>query len=193
MESGVVGEEGEDELALREACGERPAVPTLRFTAPLAPYLAARREGAVIESPLLVKRLGQLAEQWPLLVLELAGGWCSPFDEHLDNAEWLAALPPSLRARLALLLVAPDRLGVLHDVSAAWRAGATLGISPRAIALTAPAAGDDSSGSNAAQLRARPLTRGVPVFELPRAPVPALAHHAAMCELAAHLRSAGEP
>ncbi len=184
MESGVVGQEGEDELALRQACGERPAVPTLRLGAPLAPYLAARREGAVIESPLIVRWLEELAEQWPLLVLELAGGWFSPFDEHLDNAQWLAALPPALRARLCCVLVAPDRLGVLHDVSAAVRAGAALGLAPAVIALSAPAVDDDSSGSNAAELAERPLTRGLPVISLPRAPVAELAQSAAMVALA---------
>lgn len=188
VESGVPEgrEEGEDERALREACGARcPTV--LRLREAVSPHLAARRQRVSIDGAAIAARLGELVAQWPIVVLELAGGWFSPFDESLDNAEWLAALPPSLRAQLALVLVAPDRLGVLHDISAAMRAAQGLSLSPRALALSAPAIGDDASGSNAAELAARRATRELSVVSLPRAPVPALAQHAGMAELATRL------
>src|SRR6187549_3196197 len=110
VESGVpLGAEGEDERALREACGV--SAKTLRLTAPLSPHLAARRQGLTLDPTPLLAELAELAAAWPIVVLELAGGWFSPFDDHLDNAEWLAALPQALRAQLAPILVAPDRLG----------------------------------------------------------------------------------
>lgn len=186
VESGVPpGAEGEDELALRAACGV--AAPTLRLTAAISPHLAARRQGLTIESAPLIARLEELAAAWPLLVLELAGGWFSPFDDHLDNAEWLAALPAPLRRQLVPILVAPDRLGVLHDVSSCCRAAAGLGLSPLALALSAPPAADDASGSNAAELALRPATRDLPVFPVPRASVADLAASEPLAALAALL------
>jgi dethiobiotin synthetase len=189
VESGVPpGAEGEDERALREACGV--AAKTLRLTAPLSPHLAARRQGLTIESAPLIAELAELAAAWPSVVLELAGGWFSPFDDHLDNAEWLAALPSLLRRQLALILVAPDRLGVLHDLSSTCRAATSLGLRPLAIALSAPLAADDSSGSNAAELALRPATRELPIVSLPRAPVSELAASTPMAALAQLLLAA---
>lgn len=186
VESGVpLGGEGEDEVALREACGA--AAPTLRLTAAISPHLAARRQGLTIDSARLLAQLEELAAAWPLLVLELAGGWFSPFDDRLDNAEWLAALPAPLRRRLTPVLVAPDRLGVLHDVSSTCRAAAGLGSPPLALALSAPPAADDASGSNAAELALRATTSALPVFSLPRAPVAELAASEPLGALAALL------
>jgi dethiobiotin synthetase len=182
---------GEDEAALAEACGER--APTVRLAAPLAPHLAARRQGRAFPTGSFAATLEELAARWPTVVLELAGGLFSPFDERQDNAEWLAALPPPLRQRLVTLLVAPDRLGVLHDVSATARAAAALHLPPKAIALSAPALRDDSSGDNAAELAARPLTRDVPVFSLPRAPVAELATSEPVTSLARCLFALSPP
>lgn len=196
VESGVAeggaGRQGEDELALHQATGVH--CPTLlRLREPISPHLAARRQGALIDGAAIERRLEELAAQWPLVVLELAGGWFSPFDDARDNADWLAALPGSLRARLRLVLVAPDRLGVLHDISAVVRAAASLRpapLVPLAVALSAPAQDDDASGSNAAELAGRGPTRGLPVLSLPRAPVEALAQHPTMLELAALVSAA---
>jgi dethiobiotin synthetase len=184
VESGVVGAIGEDEAALREACGVSP--PTLRFAAALAPHLAARLQGGNIDGAGLTGTLARLAADWPLVVLELAGGWFSPFDERVDNAEWLGALPEALRLRLRPVLVAPDRLGVLHDVSAACRAASALGQWPVAIALSRQGGGvvDASSASNADELRSRSLTREIPVFSIPRAAPAELARSGAIAALA---------
>ena len=51
-----------------------------------------------------------------------------------------------------MLLVAPDRLGVLHDVAAATRAAKAEGLSLRGIIVVAPAERDASTGTNAAEL-----------------------------------------
>ncbi|MBK7535957.1 MAG: dethiobiotin synthase [Myxococcales bacterium] len=135
VESGVTGAQGEDERLLALATGE--VTPTLRLRAALAPNLAARLAGVTLDSRALATMLGELSARWPCLLLELAGGLFSPLDDELDNAEWLAALPSALRGELRLVLVAPDRLGVLHDVSAACRAAAGLGLAPATIVLSA--------------------------------------------------------
>lgn len=187
MESGVTGERGEDELAL--AAAAPAAAAPLRWRAALAPPMAARLEGQAVPSAALVDALIAAAEAHPVLVLELAGGWFSPFDDDVDNAEWLAALPAALRARLRTLLVAPDRLGVLHDVSAALRAGAALGLPTTALALSAvtPERADASSGLNLDELARRPLTRAVPAARLGHAPSAELARRAELAWLVDHL------
>jgi dethiobiotin synthetase len=182
MESGVVAEIGEDEAHLFEACGV--IAPTQRYIAPLAPHLAARRQGITIDGGGMVKMLVELCERWPIVVLELAGGWFSPFDERLDNAEWLAALPAPQRQAIHTVLVAPDRLGVLHDVSAACRAAASLQLGPSAILLSSTALPDASSGDNASELAARSLTRRLPIFTLPRGSSSELAGSPAIAAIA---------
>jgi dethiobiotin synthetase len=50
------------------------------------------------------------------------------------------------------LLVAPDRLGVLHDVRATLLAARHVGLSLDAVVLSAPATPDASTGRNGAEL-----------------------------------------
>lgn len=185
VESGVTGPLGDDEAAL--AAVSAVHAPTLRLSAPLSPHLAARRAGLVLDPGALHRQLVDLATAWPTLVVELAGGLCSPLDDEIDHAGWLEALPAGLRPRLRLVLVAPDRLGVLHDVTAALHAAAAHGLSVDAVALSAPAIPDASTGTNAAELSARPMTRGRTIVTVPRAPSTDLAGHPALAALVAAL------
>ncbi len=190
VESGVEPGEGDppsgsDEQRLRDA-SKVISAPTLRLREPLSPHLAARRQRVAIDGVAIRKTLDQLAIRHEVVVLELAGGLCSPFDDTIDNAEWLVKIPD-----LRLVLVAPDRLGVLHDVVAAVRAANQVGFADAAIAtlaLVAPETPDASTSSNAAELRTRRAIRDRPVIELPRASVEDLATHPAIAKLIAELR-----
>lgn len=84
------------------------------------------------------------------VVVELAGGLFTPLSEATLNADWAAALRPDL-----VVLVAPDRLGVLHDVLACARAACHLRppMPIAAVVLMHPTAADPSTGRNAAELR----------------------------------------
>ena len=88
-------------------------------------------------------------------------------------------------ALLALLtfgliwFVAPDRLGVLHDVTATVRAASTVGLAVHHIVLSAPAVPDASTGTNAGELRV-----GLPVTSLPRASIADLRRDPALVALA---------
>jgi dethiobiotin synthetase len=179
VESGVTRDRGDDEDALRDASGGEVAGPTLRLRAPLSPHLAARREGISIDAAALRTTLDELAARWPLVVLELAGGLFSPFDDLLANADWLAPIRP------ALVVVAPDRLGVLHDVGATVRAATAVGLALRAVVLSAPEQPDASTGTNAGELRARHAS--IAVASVPRAPIAALARDPAILALAGEL------
>jgi len=168
VESGVpdVAVPGADEAALREASAGEGAT-TVRLVDPVSPHLAARRMGISIDPSSFVTTLEALVAAHEDVVVELAGGLYSPMTDRLTNADWLAALATPVR----VVLVAPDRLGVLHDVGVAARAMAHDEIALHAVVLSAPAHPDDATGTNAAELVPRPELAGVMVLAVPRAPV----------------------
>jgi len=79
-------------------------------------------------------------------------------------------------------LVAPDRLGVLHDVLAATRAAASVGLAFSAVVLVAPEAPDPSTGRNALELLL--FIAPMLIYELPRASVTDLTGHSSLVALA---------
>jgi dethiobiotin synthetase len=138
-----------------------PCPTTVQLPEPISPHLAARRAGRPID-------VGAIAQASPrpdvdLLVIETAGGLFSPLTEQATNAELIEALDPD-----RVLLVAPNRLGVLHDVGAVLRASPMLRARLLAIALTGSAASgaarDASTGSNAKELA---RLHGCAVWSLP--------------------------
>lgn len=147
--------------------------PPYLLVAPVSPHLAARREGRVIDVSVILDWVGSIREQAEATVLELAGGLYSPISENRTNADVLRALSPS-----KTLLVAPDRLGVLHDVIATTRAAAADGLHFDGLILSAPEAADSSTGTNAEELRL--VHPDLPVLaELPRASMNELRPHLA--------------
>ncbi len=138
--------------------------PPYMLARPVSPHLAARGEGRRIDAATVVRWVESVRRESDGVVVELAGGFFSPLAPGLLNADLAAALRPD-----AVVLVAPDRLGVLHDVGAVTRAvpGVFSGI-----VLSAPETADASTGTNAAELA---LVTDVPVLaSFPRAPIEAL-------------------
>jgi dethiobiotin synthetase len=179
VESGVTAEsKNTDEQLLAEVSGGAVA-PTLRLKAAISPNMAARLEGMTIDAVAIKNTLAELNKQHEIVVLELAGGLFSPFDDLLDNAEWLA------RCNLAprVLLVGWDRLGILHEVSSTMRAARALGLAIHGIVLGAPEKADEATGNNAMQIRSRPQNRAMRIVEIPRAPVAELRKHAELLSL----------
>lgn len=185
VESGVDGALGADEVELAAASVVHAA--SVRLREPLSPHLAARRAGVTIDRAALHRRWLELARAWPAMVVELAGGLCSPLDDDVDQAGWLAEASPMIRAGMKLVVVASDRLGVLHDVVATLHAAAAHGLTVAAIALAPPATPDLSTGTNAGELAARAPVRGRPIVTLPRATSAELAGHPAVADLLAAL------
>lgn len=159
------------------ALGQVSTFHVTRFTPPylladaVSPHLAARRERRTIEPRVVAEWLAPIREAADAVVLELPGGLFSPLTDELTNADLVLALAPT-----KVVLVAPDRLGVLHDVIAATRAARTCGIAIDGILLSSPAEADTSTGTNAGELGR--VMRSVPVLGvLPRAPLPELVPH----------------
>ncbi|MFO0756034.1 MAG: ATP-dependent dethiobiotin synthetase BioD [Byssovorax sp.] len=134
------------------------------FADPVSPHLAARRAGRTID--LGTVRAWVDEHQAPFTLVESAGALLSPLGPDLTNLDLCLALAPD-----ALVLVGLDRLGVLHEVSAALLALRVLGPSLPApvVVLQAPVEADRSTGTNADELgllgiasRVLTIPRGAP-------------------------------
>jgi dethiobiotin synthetase len=130
------------------------AHPLYSFSEPLTPARAARRVGAVIELDAIrrwVESVAAHASADASLVIETAGGVFSPLSDDATNFHLACSLDPA-----TWILVAPDRLGVLHDVGSCLLAMIALGRSPDCIVLSAPEHADASTGTNREELLRNP-------------------------------------
>ncbi|MFZ5862270.1 MAG: dethiobiotin synthase [Nitrospirota bacterium] len=111
VETGVRTERGSDADQLRRAAGVGDPIEDIRpyrFSAPLAPLVAARRERARISLPAITRGYARLARRHDVIVVEGAGGLMVPLTTThttLDLAE---------RLDLPLLLVIGNRLGAIN-------------------------------------------------------------------------------
>jgi dethiobiotin synthetase len=133
--------------------------PPYRFDPPVSPHLAARQAGLRID---LGRIRSWVAGHAGAAVVETAGGLFTPLGVGLTNFDLMRALEPA-----ALVLVAPNRLGVLHDLTAALGLARSLGRSPDAVVLSAYDPPDASSATNADELVRLQLAPEITVF--PRA------------------------
>jgi dethiobiotin synthetase len=175
VESGVeAGPTDAARLAAASTFHVKPFGVALR--APVSPHRAARREGVRIPLPDLVAQIHATRLAADLTLVELPGGLFTPLAEDALNADFAALLRPDF-----LLLVAPDRLGVLHDVLATTRAARAASLAVHGIALITPERPDASTGFNGEDLAAY---TSVPVLALvPRGPPSVLARDPALARL----------
>lgn len=153
--SGCVDRDGErisgDAMSLWEAAGRRgdwQSVCPQRFLAPLAPPQAAAEEGRQVDETLLIQGFTNAVAESEIAIVEGAGGLLSPLSNRWLNSD--------LAARLGgdVVIVAANRLGVIHQVLATLAAAESLGLSILGVVLNTPAAVSDGSvASNAAALR----------------------------------------
>ena len=126
IETGVDEPPGDDFRRLHEASGfhvkqsKFPALYALRMAA--APSLAARREGRAVDFQRIRDCLNLACSGRGVVCLETAGGLYSPLTDHAVNADLVRHLAPDVH-----VLVAPNRLGVLHDVLSTVRAASADG------------------------------------------------------------------
>ena len=162
IESGVTDEGATDAAGLGRAGSIRPSTPPYRFVPPVSPHLAARLANIAVDLDQPLKYIqsqesGSAGVNPEIVVVETAGGLFSPISETLVNWDLARALDPS-----RWVLVAPDALGVLHDVTATLEAARARGRAPDEVLLSAGRTPDASTGTNAAELArlgiARPFT-----------------------------------
>jgi dethiobiotin synthetase len=130
------------------------------FADPVSPHLAARSAGTTLTLEMLAAPVAAARAQADGVLVELPGGLFTPLAPGLLNAHAARDLRPDV-----LLLVAPDRLGVLHDLVAATVAARALSVPIHGAVLVAPERPDPSTGRNASELSALidpPLLATVP-------------------------------
>jgi len=119
---------------------------------PVSPHLAARSAHVTLSLPAIASWVAQAesahTSTTAVTLLETAGAVLSPFDETTTNFDLARALDPA-----RWILVAPDALGVLHDVRATLLALHALGREPDYLDLNAARTPDASTGTNAHELR----------------------------------------
>jgi dethiobiotin synthetase len=138
--------------------------PLYAFAAPIAPSRAARAAGELIDLRRVVAWVDGVTSPGTApadVVVETAGGVFSPLHETATNFDLARALEPC-----TWLLVAPDRLGVLHDVGSCLLAMEALGRRPDYLVLSAPEQVDASTGTNHEELARNPQMP--PLIRLPR-------------------------
>jgi dethiobiotin synthase len=176
IETGVVAQEttGESSFDPFRACSDASALeiasfhtappkqhPLYAFVTPASAYRAATVEGRRVDIARIVYWLQHHTRQYDTpqawLLVETAGGVFSPLDVGCTNLDLALALEPS-----GWLLIAPDALGVIHDVTATLGAMRSAARAPDWVVLSAARAPDDSTGSNVDELAelgvAQPVT-----------------------------------
>ena len=78
------------------------------FVPPMAPHLAAERDGLTINSQLLVEQAKKLSQRADLIIIEGAGGWLAPLNEKQSFADL------ALQLDIPVILVVGIRLGCLN-------------------------------------------------------------------------------
>lgn len=164
VETGVV-DGPEDALALRAAADD-PAplddVCPYRLRTPLAPSVAARREGVTIDLARLETLIRRRLREADVLLVEGAGGLLVPI---VDSVTWadLAA-----RLGLPLLVVAANRLGTVNHCALTARAAEQQGLAVLGVVLSQPHPERDASADSNADTIAS-LTCLTVLAELPHA------------------------
>lgn len=90
-----------------------------RFLAPLAPDLAARQEGSSVNEATLVDGAKRWIGHCDCLIIEGAGGLMSPISDRWLNLDFFRNLETEMQQHVSarsIVLVAENRLGVIHDV-----------------------------------------------------------------------------
>ena len=151
-EAGAVGHHSDGEV-LASVSSRAPAAPPFSFSDPVSPHLAARRAGQPIDLGKVREYVARCEHDvtshvTSFLLIESAGGCFSPLALGVTNADLAFALEPAV-----WLLVAPDSLGVLHDVSATLGVLAARRRLPDHLVLSAAREPDASTGTNAAELQ----------------------------------------
>jgi dethiobiotin synthetase len=161
VESGC-GEAGPEdgELLARAAGQAEPRAALVRLETPVAPPVAADREGVALDHREWCSAIRALAPGHDVVIVEGAGGLLSPLTWEADSRDLAVELGASA------LVVAADRLGSLNHASLTLEALAGAGVPVLGVVFSAPAEPDDSTGTNAAAL-AR-VAGDVRVASLPR-------------------------
>lgn len=142
---------------LAQACGRDPSH-FQAFSAPISPHLAAREQHIELQMEAIAdwvatqEAASQELAPLDVCLIETAGGVFSPLSPTKTNWDLAWALDQKVQKSCEWILVAPDSLGVLHDVSACLLALHSKGRRPDRVILSTARPPDASTGKNAQEL-----------------------------------------
>ncbi|MCC6160078.1 MAG: dethiobiotin synthase [Deltaproteobacteria bacterium] len=149
LETGWPSEGAADETdagRLRLAAGADQAIEDVclyRFLDPVAPYVAARAEGVVIDTERVARHIEHLLDGCDVVLVEGAGGLLAPL------APGWTLLDLAARTGAVVVVVVADRLGCLNHALLTERALANAGVFHLGFVMNQlPGTGDDSRLSN---------------------------------------------
>lgn len=141
----------EDAVALWQAAGKPRTLDDVcpqKFIQPLAPPEAATAEGKTVDAALLRSGAACWEEDFDLMIVEGAGGLMSPLAHGVLNIDLVKQFDSP-----QMVIVAANRLGVVHQVLATTTAAIHLGVKPYGVILNQITPDPDSSvQGNAAQI-----------------------------------------
>lgn len=153
-----------DAERLRSAAGVSDAMELIRPIAlvePLAPMVAARRAGIVLDLERLDHSFATLVADRDLMIVEGAGGLLVPITAHFTYADLFA------KWSCELIVVAGNRLGVINHTMLTMMAARAVGLPVRAVVLTS-LGGRDASVAEATNFDAlTELLPGTPCIRFP--------------------------
>ncbi len=135
VETGVSSRTRSDAAVLRLAAGASDPIEDVapyRFAAPLAPVIAARREGVRLSLDRLVRGYERLASRRAFVVVEGVGGLMVPLTATKTTLDLAEAL------RLPVLIVIANRLGAINHTLLTLHAAECRGLTVRGLVLNHP-------------------------------------------------------
>ena len=141
----------DDAVQLWQAAGKPQTLDDVcpqKFLAPLAPPTAATLENSEVDKERLIGGVDSWLSDFDVTLIEGAGGLFSPIADGMLNIDLVLRLAP-----VDLIIVAANRLGVIHQVVSTCRAAESNGIVPIGIVLCDVSFdGDTSRESNAQEI-----------------------------------------
>ena len=151
----------EDAVSLWNAAGMPRTIDDVcpqKFLAPLAPPAAAASEGTTVDAELLRRGADVWMADSDVIIVEGAGGMFSPLADGVLNIDFVKQFDSP-----RVIIVAADRLGVIHQTLTTIHASRHFGIEPVGVILCDPSGdADASTQTNASQIAAY---TDVPVIE----------------------------
>ena len=153
IESGIeiLTPDSEDGARLASAANQgQPTQALIRLDAPVAPPLAAERQGVTLDWSSLMDTVDGYLSSADVTLVEGAGGLLSPL---LWNK---TAMDLASRIHAPMLLVVADKLGAVHQTRVSVMAARSKGIAVAAVVLNGGVVEDETTGHNQAALKKCP-------------------------------------
>jgi len=112
---GLRNEDAEILLAASNAGFSYSEINPYVFAKPIAPHIAAKQTGKIVNIPQLTQHYQKLERQCDGVIIEGAGGWQVPLNEELTFADWVSDM------QWPVVMVVGLRLGCINHALLSYR------------------------------------------------------------------------